>query len=205
MLRIFVLCLGLAPPAMATEFLRLVGHGGPVKGVSISPNGQEALTASFDYALGLWSLDDGAQLARLTGHRAAVNTVLFLPDGRLISGGDDFDIRLWSRDGSSEVLAGHKGKVMSLALSQSGNMLASAAWDGWVGLWDLEKPGTPRLLKGHRSNVTDVAFAEGGSVIYSASSDGTIRKWDTATGDQMAQIVNHGVSWILRLARKSLT
>ena len=183
----------MAGAAGAADFARLAGHGGPVKGVAISADGRQALTASFDYALGHWALPDGAELRRLTGHRAAVNTAAFLPDGRAATGGDDFDIRLWDLEtGGSEVLSGHKGKVMALAVSPDGAYLASAGWDGWIGLWDLGTGRLIRMLKGHQSNVTDVTFAETGRVIYSASTDGTIRKWDRASGQELHRLVDHG-------------
>ena len=183
----------LAMAAHSADFARLEGHGGPVKGVAVSQDGKKALTASFDYAVGLWSLPDGGEIARLTGHRAAVNTAVFLPGNRAATGSDDFDIRIWDlKTGGSEVLSGHKGKVMALALSPDGRHLASAGWDGWIGVWDLDTSARMHLLQGHGSNVTDVVFAENGSAIYSASTDGTIRKWDVATGAEMLRVTNHG-------------
>ena len=56
-----VLALLSAAPAAAQGYLRLAGHGGPVTGVAVSPDGRHALTASFDYAAGLWDLSDGAR------------------------------------------------------------------------------------------------------------------------------------------------
>ncbi len=35
---------------------RLVGHGGPVKAVTLSDDGTRALTASFDYSVILWEM-----------------------------------------------------------------------------------------------------------------------------------------------------
>ena len=39
----------------------LVGHGGPVRGIAVSDDGHLALTASFDYSLILWDLDQALQ------------------------------------------------------------------------------------------------------------------------------------------------
>ena len=65
-----------AGASWANGFLRLEGHGGPVKGVAVS--GDRALTASFDYSVGLWDLKTGRELQWLEGHDAAANAVAFL-------------------------------------------------------------------------------------------------------------------------------
>ncbi len=176
--------------AGAGEFFTLKGHGGPIKSIDVTGSGAVA-TASFDNSVGLW--EDGA--ARwLEGHRAAVNVVLDLPDGRLLSGSDDFDLRLWDvASGTSTALAGHQGKVLALALSPDGRTAASASWDGFVGLWDLAQPGAePRLLRGHGSGVNDVVFSDDGTLLYSGSSDGTVRAWDVATGAPKQLLLENG-------------
>ena len=60
-------------------YASLEGHGGPVKGVAVSPDGTRALTASFDYSVGLWDLRSNTLVRWLEGHEAAVNAVAFLP------------------------------------------------------------------------------------------------------------------------------
>lgn len=184
------LSLAALPCAGAGEFFTLKGHGGPIKGIDVTQDGAIA-TASFDNSVGLWR--DGVPLW-LEGHRAAVNVVLDLPWGALLSGADDFDLRLWNLDtGTSVALTGHQGKVMALALSPDGRTVASASWDGFVGLWDLTDPlAPPRLLRGHGSGVNDVVFSRDGTLVYSGSSDGTVRAWDVATGAPKRLLLENG-------------
>lgn len=172
----------------AGEFRTYQGHGGPVMDITVAPGGQLA-TASFDNAVGLWS---GETPEWRDGHRAAVNVVIFLPGGGLASAGDDFDIRLW--DGpTSRALAGHEGKITDLALSSDGTRLASASWDGRIGLWDLGASGdqATAMLTGHASGVNAVLFTPDGRGLLSAGADGTLRRWDLATG-QMRIILENG-------------
>ena len=65
--------------------VKLVGHGGPIKAISISDDGKYALTASFDYSIIHWELSgkNGKILHRLIGHDSAVNDVAFVPGSRL--------------------------------------------------------------------------------------------------------------------------
>lgn len=173
-------------------FLRLEGHGGPVKGVAVS--GDRALTASFDYSVGLWDLSTGQELRWMEGHEAAANAVAFLPDGRALSGGDDYALVLWDLETGRvhRRFEGHKGKIINLTVSADGAVAATSGWDGLVGLWDLSGQQAVRWLKGHHSGVNDTVFSADGAMIYTASSDGTIRIWDTRTGDLKRTLVKHG-------------
>ena len=157
-------------------------------GIAVSDTDQIA-TVSFDNAVGLWS-GDAPQW--LDGHEAAVNAVVFAADGVVYSAGDDFSVRIWNPDGTpSAVWPGHKGKIMSLALSEDGAYLASASWDGSVGVWPLD--GTaPVFLNGHGGPVNDVAFTRDSTQLFSASEDGSIRLWDIATASEYQRVVEHG-------------
>lgn len=176
-----LLTAGLANPALAEGYRRFEGHGGPIRGLSISPDGQHALTASFDNSIGYWSLeDDTARPVWLEAHEAAANVATFLPDGNhALSAGDDFDLILWSLDDGKPIttLEGHKGKVLDLSITTDGKLAASAGWDGAIGLWNLETREPIAMLKGHRAPVQAVRFSADGAYLYSASSDGTIRRW----------------------------
>ncbi len=177
-----LLCLLLAPAVPdAQEFFTLKGHGGPIMGIGVAPDGQIA-TASFDNSVGLWS--DGTP-AWQEGHEAAVNAVLFTGSG-LVSAGDDYTIRRWP---GGAVIGAHKGKVMGLAAAPG--LIASASWDGTIGLWPLDG-GPPRLLEGHESGVNAVAFSADHATLYSASSDGTLRVWDVASGAESRMLLRHG-------------
>ena len=49
---------------------QLQGHGGPIKSISISPDGERVLTSSFDYTIVYWDIsEEKAQIIhRLEGH-----------------------------------------------------------------------------------------------------------------------------------------
>lgn len=189
-----VLALVACQAAQAGEgFARLEGHGGPIKGVAVSADGGQALTASFDYSVALWDIA-GGEPRFLYGHDAAANAVAFLPGQRAVSAGDDFSLILWDLPTGEALrrLEGHKGKILHIAVTQDGRMAATSAWDGWIGLWDLEAQVHAGWLKGHRSGVNAAAFSADGGFLYTGSSDGSIRRWNVGTGDLDRVLVKHG-------------
>lgn len=183
----------LAPlAAVAQDFFTLKGHGGPIMDIAVGPTGQ-IITASFDNSVGVWR---GQTAHWFEGHAAAVNTVLFLDQERIASGGDDFAVRVWNMaTGQSVALGQHKGKITDIAYDALQGRVATASWDGTIGLWPLDGStgaDAPLVLRGHAQGVNAVAFAKGGSRLYSASVDGTIRVWDVATGAELQVLVKHG-------------
>lgn len=176
-----VLVIALPVVASADGFFTLKGHGGPIMGIAVAPDGQIA-TASFDNSVGLWT---GPQPHWFEGHAAAVNTVAF-GGNHLFSAGDDFTIRRWP-DG--QIIGRHNGKVTALAVLPG--LVASASWDGSIGLWPLDG-AQGRFLNGHRAGVNDIVATADGKRLYSASTDGTLRLWNIETGAELRQILSHG-------------
>ncbi|MBO6775969.1 MAG: c-type cytochrome [Marinibacterium sp.] len=187
-----ILLAATAAGVSAKEFTTLKGHGGPVMDIAVSPTGQVA-TASFDNSVGLWA---GRDPQWLEGHDAAVKTVAFWGEHTLLSGGDDFSLRVWpGGDGTGQVLGQHKGPVAEITVSPDGQLVATASWDGSIGIWSATwdgTNGTSQFLTGHDQAVNTVAFSTDGSRLYSGSADGTIRLWDLQSGQETARLVNHG-------------
>ncbi|HZT27138.1 MAG TPA: c-type cytochrome [Pseudolabrys sp.] len=164
----------IAGPAAA----QLRGHGGPVRALAISPDGEHAVSGSFDTSAIRWSLKRNVAEQVMRFHDAAVNAVLWLKDGRIVTGGADGHIAVWTqgRPAPDQVLDGHTAPVVDLAVSPDGKTLASASWDHTVRLWPLAG-GTPRVLEGNQQNVNGVAFSPDGAAVISAGYDATVRVW----------------------------
>src|SRR3982074_3042576 len=125
------------PLGMTTAFAQLRGHGGPVRALAISPDGQTAVSGSFDSSAIRWSLTRNAAEQVLRFHQSAVNAVALTPDGRIVTGGEDGQIAVWQPGSPTpqRVLEGHVAPVVSLAVSPDGTTLASASWDRTIRLW----------------------------------------------------------------------
>jgi len=166
------------PICTTAAFAQLRGHGGPVRALAISADGQSAVSGSFDSTAIRWSLARNAAEQVLRFHADAVNAVALLGEGRAATAGADGRIAIWS-PGKTEpdtLFEGHSAPIVALAASPDGATLASASWDHTVRLWPL-RGGAPLVLDGHSQNVNGVAFTADGHALVSVSYDLSVRIW----------------------------
>ena len=173
--------LALVIACASSALAQLRGHGGPVRTLAISPDGQNAISGSFDSTAIRWSLARNAAEQVLRFHADAVNAVVLLKDGRAATAGADGRIAIWSagKTQPDTVFEGHTAPIVALAVSPDRATLASASWDYTVRLWTLSG-GAPRVLEGHTQNVNGVAFAPDGRTLVSVSYDLSARIWPLA-------------------------
>ena len=105
---------------------KIVGHGGPVKGLTVSNSGY-LVSTSFDYSSIIWSINDMREVISLNDHLAAVNVAKFSPDEKkLVTAGDDtrvlvYDIQKPIKKSLPRELGKHLGKVSDITFSPNGN------------------------------------------------------------------------------------
>src|SRR5258708_6022876 len=101
---------------------QLTGHGGPVRSIAVSSDGNGVLSGSFDTAAIRWSLKTESAEQVLRFHADAVNAVAFLKDGRMATAGADAKVAIWTsgRQQPDEIFEGHRGPIVALAVSPDG-------------------------------------------------------------------------------------
>jgi len=162
---------------------QLAGHGGPVRALAVSSDGDRVLSGSFDTSAIRWSLKSNGAEQVLRFHSDAVNAVAFLEGGRMATAGADGRIAIWTpaRQQPDRIFEGHRAPIVSIAVSPDGARLASASWDHTVRLWSLAD-GAQQVLEGHTQNVNGVAFSADGASLVSAGYDLTLRIWHLPSG-----------------------
>src|SRR5262249_26277308 len=162
---------------------QLAGHGGPVRAIAMSSDGNSVLSGSFDTAAIRWSLKTESAEQVLRFHSDAVNAVAFLKDGRIATAAADAKLAIWTpgRQQPDRVFEGHAAPIVSLAASPDGTRLASASWDHTVRIWSLVD-GVQQVLEGHAQNVNGVAFTPDGRSLVSVGYDRELRIWPLVGG-----------------------
>jgi WD40 repeat protein len=124
----------------------------------------------------------------LRGHTAAVASVVFSPDGRLLASASH-DRTIQVHDAASgnllRTLQGHGDAVYALVFSSDGCRLASASWDKTVKLWDPDTGVLLMTLGPHEQEVYRVAMSPDGRYLASATVADLLHIWDLRT----AQVV----------------
>jgi WD40 repeat protein len=95
----------------------------------------------------------------------------------------------------------HPTGIRSVAFGPDGRLLATAAEDGAVRIWNVADGALVNTLIGHIDVVGAVAFAPDGKLLASASDDKTIRLWEVATGQLVRVLQGHTAPvWALAFA-----
>lgn len=160
--------------------------------VAYDAEGKRVATASSDGTARIWNADTGEEVLTLTHEKSQVYSVAFSPDGKLVATSLLSYVKLWDADTGKELatLEGHvlRPPVIRVAFSPDGKKLASAGWDNWVIVWDVEKrEALHKLGPGYGGEeytpYNDVAFSPDGRQIVAASGSGKVWTWDAETGE----------------------
>ena len=163
------------------EVRRLVGHKGPVCGLTISPDGKLALSGSLDRTVRLWDLETGKQLKQAgtpadvsvyTSADSRPGALTFTSDGRqFVWGLELWDVGDWKKvrqyKHSSHNRSG--SKAFAVAISPDGKRYVSGQEDGLVTLWDVSSGKEIGSVFGHlnQAMVLSVAFSPDGRFVLS--------------------------------------
>jgi guanine nucleotide-binding protein subunit beta-2-like 1 protein len=167
---------------------RLRGHNHAVQDVTISSDGQFALSGSWDATLRLWDLNSGVTTRRFVNHTKDVLSVAFSADNRqIVSGSRDRTLKLWNTLGECKYTIrdeGHTEWVSCVRFSPSTTnaSIVSGGWDKLVKVWNLQNCKLRANLTGHTAHVNTVTVSPDGSLCASGGKDGTAMLWDLNEG-----------------------
>ena len=122
----------------------------------------------------------GLFVSEVGSHDGPVGAVAVLPDGRIVTGGDDSRVRMWDpQPGATPVeLGSHDGPVRAVAVLPDGRIVTGGD-DDRVRIWDPQPDATPVELGSHDGLVQAVAVLPDGRIV-TGGDDNRVRIWDPA-------------------------
>jgi WD40 repeat protein/tRNA A-37 threonylcarbamoyl transferase component Bud32 len=182
-------------PNTGTLVRSIEAHAGAVIELYVHPRGQSILSSGLDGDVALWSLVDGAEIARLeTPSVEAFARAAFDARGERViitynvDEGPGF-ARLWEPASRRTFdLRAHTDTLWFPRFSPDGAHVATCSSDRTVRIWSTSDGRLERVLAGHDEAVGDVAWSADGSLLATGSTDHSIKLWDTTTG-----AVKHGL------------
>ncbi len=155
----------------------------PVRELSFTAN-PDRLVARTDHTLNLLDPARKGVAIPLKGLDGSIVCMATTPDGGHVAAGNDRgDVRVWETTSGQmhKVAFGHPEKVLCLAFSPNGKLLASGSTDQRVSVREW-KTGYLKYQVGHDGDVTCLAFSRNPNWLLTGSEDNTIRIWHTESG-----------------------
>ncbi|PWW80238.1 WD40 repeat-like protein [Tuber magnatum] len=187
---------------VAPKTRRLIGHSGPIYGVSISPDKKYILSCSEDKSVRLWSLDTYTALVSYKGHDSPVWDVRFGPYGHYFAtASHDHTARLWSCDHiyPLRIFAGHLDDVDTVIFHPNSAYVFTGSTDKTIRMWDVQTGNSVRLFTGHTGPIMALTISPDGKWLASTGIDSTIMLWDIANGKRLKIMRGHGKTSIYSL------
>lgn len=162
-----------------------------IRALAFSPDGRTLATAADEKErLKLWDLTADGPARVVKAQRTIVRGLTFVgKPAVLVCGAGNLqfgELRLFQpRTGvlRSE-LTGHAMRVMDVAASGDGKLLATASKDRTARIWDVPGAKLLRTLPAQQSELHAVALTRDSQTVATGGQDGSVTLWDPRTGEE---------------------
>ena len=164
----------------------LTGHNGAVLDVKFVPGMKggvyKLISTGVDKTVRIWQVFD-----RYSNKQEGIYSIAIQSAQTNSFAIADWDgnISFWHKnnDGTQKLvdtLKAHNDAISQLKYSPDGNIIASAAWDKTIKLWNAETKKLIDTLAGHKDGANSITFSPDGRTLISGSEDKTIKIWNIA-------------------------
>eukprot|EP00003_Mantamonas_plastica_P008857 TRINITY_DN1790_c0_g1_i4.p1 TRINITY_DN1790_c0_g1~~TRINITY_DN1790_c0_g1_i4.p1 ORF type:complete len:860 (-),score=292.11 TRINITY_DN1790_c0_g1_i4:449-3028(-) len=208
----------IADPRVPQLIQEFVGHKGPVKSCKFVHEDAHLLTGSEDFQVCFFQQKSGRRIAKFN-FGGSVIAIDAHPNQKMVfAGGSDYDVKAYSLDNTTPelfkkvaVFQGHCGRVEALAVSPRGNVMATAAHDFNLIMWNIKErysfeEGTENpvyeepsnIYDAHTGHIMSLRFNESGDMLASVGADHRIIVWSVNKSGKLSQ------SWTMEGAHDSV-
>jgi len=167
-----------------------------VLGVALSPDAKRLAIARGSTVVVHDLSQTNKVVATLAGHRDAVQSIAWSPDGRWLATGGYRKVQLWN---SSLILARElialDGRVTALQFADDNATLFTAdgapASSGMVRRWKLSDGARLAEWRAHGDTIYGMATSHDGRQLATAGADGVAKVWDLETHKMTVQLEGH--------------
>ncbi len=146
---------------------KLMGHSLHISCVYLTPDGQTAVSSSYDKTLRFWNIRTGKCFYILETPMQIksfsispdLKTAAIIIDSNL-STSNKYDIYVWdiANKTCKLKLSGHQDQINCLEICPDGKFLASGSSDRTIRIWELEKGGCEKVLNKHINGVESISI-----------------------------------------------
>jgi len=187
--RVYVGCADESISVWEAEQWSLLWHlklgQGKVRRIALDADQSHVAIACGNGSIQILETADNKTIYSIEAHDDGANSLAFLPNGNLVTGGKDAHLRVWNaKDHFRQLIKipAHNFAIYDIIVHPQGNWLATASRDKTVKIWDIDLLEKPLRLdrkshQGHTHSVNALCYLEEEDLLASCSDDRTICLW----------------------------
>lgn len=170
------------------NYVRMIGHHGPVYSTQAFPSNQFLLSCSQDATVRLWCLNTFSSISVYKGHKHPVWDMKLGPCGYYFATGSaDRTAKLWSteRQEALRMFYGHVSDVNKVCFHPNSNYVATGSSDKTCRLWDVQTGKSVRLFTGPTTAVIGIEISPCGKYLACLDLCPRIYVWEIGSGKKV--------------------
>lgn len=202
----------IAIPSMDVKLTALPDRYTPIAGLEVSPDGTQLAIGRGDTVF-IWkwfertegegdkakTIREIRQVAELAGHRDALQSIAWSPDGKALATGGFRQILIWDAEHweRAAILEDElEGRVTALKFVDGGKALVSAdgiaGFSGRLQIWNAaDWTVSKKIDNAHKDTIFDLDLSPDGQLLASGSADKLVRTWKVGSWEQAGFYEGH--------------